>query len=129
MYTGIFWMMLDAVSYLFITKNAGISKSYGIFLNLWIILSLLYQSIKLTLIQGLLYGSCGFFITLFILWALLYKIESNFNKISHRGRPFDRAICLLTQNTIGLIFIANIGLHVFYFKDASPYLLIHWSLT
>jgi len=42
---GAFWILLDIIAYKNINKNIGISQSFGFFLNTWLLIQIVHQSI------------------------------------------------------------------------------------
>lgn len=65
-------MLLDVVSYLFIRRNLGLSKSYGIFLNIWILTQIIAWSVRIGIALQSYAGFIVFLSAILIHWIVVY---------------------------------------------------------
>jgi hypothetical protein len=71
---GEVWMVIDLFSYWFISRNLGLSKSYGTFFNIWFILQLIFFSIRVGFALHPLAGLAIFLLGLILHAILAYLI-------------------------------------------------------
>ena len=59
---GCLWIVLDFISYTFISRNLGLSRSYGLFFNIWILGELLSWSVRISVSLKVYIGLAVFLI-------------------------------------------------------------------
>ena len=105
------WVLLDVVSYLFIRRNLGLSKSYGIFLNLWILTQIIAWSVRIGISLQSSAGFLVFISAIVIHWIIVYLFERRFENSLHEGSNFDSKVTSLMKNILILVIVFNIFSH------------------
>jgi hypothetical protein len=112
-YVGFGWILLDFLSYLTVPSSPGLSKSYGTFFNIWLIINLLSFSARIGLSSHGLLGLAVFVIGIVLHWIISLAIERRFTRIRHRGSRFDENVVSFLKNCIAFVMVICVGFHLF----------------
>lgn len=110
---GGLWILLDVLSYMFISRNIGLSKSYGTFLNIWFLTELVSWSVRIGLSLQLSIGFGVLIVGVIIHWVITRFFERRFNNNLHQGSNFDSKMTSFMKNILILVIFINIVLHCF----------------
>ena len=71
---NLLWITVDIVSYVFAIYNIGVSRSYGAFLNVWIILQIISVAVRVGFALHILAGLAVFLLGIILHWIICYFI-------------------------------------------------------
>jgi hypothetical protein len=107
------WLFLDLAAYWSVKKNVGLSRSYGLFLNFWMIIELVSWSVRVGLSLNGYAGLVLLFLGLLVHGLVSIPFENRFEAYPHKGSRFDSVATSFMKTVIILVVLYNVIYHAY----------------
>lgn len=112
-YVGLSWILVDLASYFMMgSGNLQLSKSYGLVLNIWVIMEIVAGAVRMGVNLHWLAGAITAVVLLSLHWVAVYFIEKKVLKTRHKYSYFDTSCTNFVKNMLALLIFANLCLHI-----------------